>query len=400
MKLASRIAKIEGSKTLQVKEKALQLQADGIDVVDLTAGEPDFNTPDHIGRAGIRAIEEGFTRYTANTGIPALRKAIADKLERENRLHYTPEQIIVSNGAKQSILNALLAVAEKGDKVLLAAPYWVSYPEQVKLADAEPVIIDTTKSGFKITPQLLKQHLNPSVKAIILNSPCNPTGVVYTAAELQALADILQHENIWIISDEIYEKIIFDELPHTSIASYHNLAEKTIVINGMSKAYAMTGWRIGYAAGPLAVVKAMSKVQSHYTSNASSISQKAALEAVNGPDDVVTGMCKVFEKRRDFIREKLDAQPVLSYVNPQGAFYFFINASGLFGCDCEGIRIEDSLSLSAYLTEKHHLVTVPGIAFGADEYIRISFATSMEQLEKGMGRLLKAVDKIQSEKKG
>ena len=400
MKLADRIDRIEASKTLQVKEKALRLREQGIQVIDLTAGEPDFRTPENIARAGIRAIEEGFTHYTANSGIPELRRSIAEKLKKDNGLEYRPEQIVVSNGAKQSVLNALFAVVGPGDEVLVPAPYWVSYPEQIKIADAEPIIVDTSATGFKLTPRLLEKHLSGRTRAIILNSPCNPTGVVYSASELEALAAILSPRDIWIISDEIYEKIIFDGLRHVSIASLGNLLEKSIVINGFSKSYAMTGWRVGYAAAPLPVAKAMAKIQSHYTSNASSISQKAALEALNGSQASVEYMRNEFEKRRNYIREKLSEHSFLSFVNPQGAFYFFINVSRVYGCRCESGPIENSLDFATYLAEKYHLVTVPGAAFGADAYIRLSFANSMEQIELGIERLLEAMSAMLKQKQG
>ena len=261
--ISSRLSKIEASKTLQVKEKALELKAKGIDVVDLTAGEPDFNTPENICLAGIEAIKQGFTKYTANTGIPKLREAICEKLKNENNLTFTPDQIVVSNGAKQSILNALFAILDENDEVILPMPYWVSYPEQIKLAGGVPLIIDTTKTGFKLSADDLAQKLNPRVKAIILNSPCNPTGIVYTSNELSNLAKVLEKNYLWIITDEIYEKIIFDGLKHISIATFGNLIQKSIIINGFSKSHAMTGWRLGYSAAPLNVTKAMSKIQSH-----------------------------------------------------------------------------------------------------------------------------------------
>ncbi len=283
MKLASRISNIEASRTLQVKEKALDLQARGIKVIDLTAGEPDFNTPTFICQAGIDAINNGFTKYTANNGIPELRQLISQKLKRDNGLDYSPEQVIVSNGAKQSILNALLAILNDGDEVIVPSPYWVSYPEQIKIAGGVPRILDTCRTGFKLGPDELKKNITAKTTAVILNSPGNPTGVVYSREELKELAGILKTQDIWVISDEIYEKIIFDGLHHTSIASLNGMIGKCIVINGFSKSYSMTGWRLGYAAGPLNVVKAMSKIQGHYTSNASSISQKAAVAALTGP---------------------------------------------------------------------------------------------------------------------
>lgn len=399
MKIAYRISKIEASKTLQVKEKALMLKGEGLDVIDLTAGEPDFNTPPYICQAGIDAINSGFTKYTANTGIPELRKQISAKLKLENNLDYSSEQIIVSNGAKQAILNALLAVVDDEDQVILPSPYWVSYPEQIKIAGGKPLIIDTSKNEFKINPELLKSYMTDKSRAIILNSPGNPTGVVYTSEEIEALANFLKNYSIWIISDEIYEKIIFDGLKHVSIASFRSLIEKTIVINGFSKSYSMTGWRIGYAAGPIHVVKAMSKIQSHYTSNASSISQKAALTALQEKSDDIEMMRRKFEERRNYVRSELDSRPYFTYVNPQGAFYFFIKISAAFGCKDGDQIIDDSVKFSTYVTEKYRVVTVPGAAFGADQYIRLSFAASEKDLEKGIQHLIEAMDNMLEMKK-
>ncbi len=398
MKLASRINRIETSKTLQVKEKALELKAQGIEVIDLTAGEPDFPTPPSVCQAGIEAIQQGFTKYTANNGIPELRTKIAQKFARDNNLSYTPEQIIVSSGAKQSILNALLVMVEEGDEVIIGSPYWVSYPEQIKIAGASPVIIDTATTDFKIQPRQLEQNISSRTKAVILNSPCNPTGVVYTEPEIRDLADILLQKDIWIISDEIYEKIIFDHLHHISVATFGNLIEKSVVINGFSKSYSMTGWRLGYAAGPLAVVKAMSKIQSHYTSNASSISQKAAVAALNGPSEEIEKMRRVFEERRNYIKSVLDKRSYFSYVYPQGAFYFFIDISAVFGSRGGEKMIENSLDVCSFLTEHYHLVTVPGIAFGDDRHLRISFAASQESLEIGMRKLTEAMDHLMERK--
>jgi aspartate aminotransferase len=392
MKPSSRISKIEASKTLQVKEKALVLKSKGIDVIDLTAGEPDFNTPKSICQAGIDAINQGFTKYTANTGIPVLREKIAEKLKTENGLQYSPNQIIISNGAKQAILNALLALIEESDEVILPAPYWVSYPEQIKLAGGNPIIVDTSETNFKMTASDFEAHITPRTKMVILNSPSNPTGVVYEYAELKELAEILANKEIWILTDEIYEKLIYDGLKHYSIASFGNLIEKSIVINGFSKSYSMTGWRIGYAAGPMEVVKGMAKIQSHYTSNASSISQKAALAAFDGLSEEVENMRKTFEDRRNFIKSALDSKPYFSYVYPQGAFYFFINVSAVYGCKDGDLLIDNSVKFCTYVTENYHVVTVPGAAFGNDEFIRASFAASSEELDKGMQKLTKAME--------
>ncbi len=319
-------------------------------------------------------------------------------MKKENNLEYTPEQIIVSNGAKQSILNALLAILDKGDEVILPSPYWVSYPQQIRLADGEPVLVDTSHHSFKINPQILSMNISTKTKAFILNSPCNPTGVVYSPEELRDLATILQKHDIWIITDEIYEKIIFDNLKHVSIGTYGDLIQKTILINGVSKAYSMTGWRLGFAAGPLPVVKAMSTIQSHYTSNASSISQKAALAAYNGPPAEVEKMRKIFEQRRNFVQAQLDSRPYISYVYPQGAFYFFINISRTFNRQFGDKRITNSVEFASFLTEHFQVVAVPGVAFGADDYIRISFATSQENLEAGLKNLIQAMDALMEKK--
>ncbi len=398
MTLAQRLSRIEASKTLQVKEKAIHLKNQGVDVVDLTAGEPDFPTPEFIAQAAIRAIENGHTHYTENAGIRSLREAISRKLMQDNQLSYSPDQIIVSNGAKQSIMNALLALINDGDEVILPLPYWVSYPEQIKMAGGVPVIVSTMDTDFKLTPEQLESHITERTRAIILNSPNNPTGVVYTPREVEQLAEVLARYSLWIISDEIYEKLIYDNGQHVSIARYFNLQERTIVINGFSKAYAMTGWRIGYAAAPLEVVKGMSKIQSHYTSNASSISQYAALAALTGPQEDVENMRRTFEERRNFLLQKLQSRDYISLVHPAGAFYLFIRVAEVYGCRCGNVRIENSVDFATYLAEKYHLVVVPGVAFGADDYIRMSFAASMNELERGVNILLQAMDEMQVRK--
>ena len=394
MQISDLISRIQASKTIQVKEKALALKAAGKEVIDLTAGEPDFQTPQHIKEAGIKAIKDGFTKYTENAGIPSLRQKIAQKLKNDNQLEYSPEQIIVSNGAKQCILNALMAIMNNGDEVLMQSPYWVSYPEQAVIAGGKAVVIETRQSDWKIIPEELNKKISPKTRVIIFNSPSNPTGIVYSRKELKDLAEVLQDKDIWIISDEIYEKIIFDGKKHYSIAAFDKLIDKCIVINGFSKSYSMTGWRLGYAAGPAAIIKAMSKIQSHYTSNASSISQKAAEAALTGPEDEIKQMAKVFEQRRNYIKSRLDSKAYFDYILPQGAFYFFIDISTIFGKQVGTQVINNSVDFSAFVTENYHLVTVPGVAFGADNFIRISFAASQEQLESGMDRLIKAMDDL------
>lgn len=394
MYIAKLSKRIEQSETLRVKEKALQLKQQGVDVVDLTAGEPDFPTPSHICEAGINAIREGFTRYTANTGTPELRQAIIEKFKRDNNLTYAMNQIIVSAGAKQGLTNAVLTLAEKGDEVIIIAPYWVSYLQQVRLANAKPIIIDSSKTGFKVTPQDLESHINANTRLIIFNSPSNPTGIVYTPDELAGLAEVLTKHGIWIVSDEIYEKIIFDDYTHKSFAQFPELFNKTIVINGVSKAYSMTGWRIGYAAGPSDVIKGMAKVQSHYAM-APSISQKAALEALTGDQSNIEKMRQTFEKRRNFLIEKLKEYPDIKYAYPQGAFYLFIDISSTFGKKWNGKAIKNCLDFSEYLIESQYLVVVPGSGFGSPNYIRLSFAASDKELEEGITRLLASLKPLQ-----
>lgn len=393
MRIAERSKRIDKSETLRVKEKALQLKQQGVDVVDLTAGEPDFPTPANVCEAGINAIKDGFTRYTANAGIPELRQAIVEKLQEDNQLTYSPEQIIVSAGAKQAITNAVLTLVERGDEVILIAPYWVSYPQQVRLANADPVIIDSGGTGFKLTPQDLEAHITAKTRLIIFNSPSNPCGIVYSPDELASLAEVLEKRDIWIISDEIYEKMIFDDCIHKSFAQFPNLFEKTVVVNGVSKAYSMTGWRIGYAAGPLEVIKGMGKIQSHYAMPPS-ISQKAALEALTGDQSHIEKMRRIYEQRRNMIVKKLERHPNIKFAYPQGAFYFFIDISSTFGKQWNGNVIKNALDFSEYLIETQHLVVVPGSAFGSSDYIRLSFAASDRELEEGFSRLITSIENL------
>ncbi len=393
MQIADRVQRIEQSETLRVKEKALELRRRGVDVIDLTAGEPDFHTPAHICAAGERAIRDGFTKYTASAGIPELREAIVEKLSRENRLSYRPEQIIVTVGAKPALITALMAILNPGDEVIIPAPYWVSYPQQVRMADGVPVIVDTRQSGFKITPEALEKHLTPRTRAFLFNSPCNPTGVVYSPKELRALAEVLKGTSVWILSDEIYEKIVFDNQVHQSPAQLDGLYHQTIVINGVSKAYSMTGWRIGYAAGPVEVIQAMNRLQSHFTTPPS-ISQKAALAALTGDQSPVEAMRRSFQQRRDILTKGLQQVKELSFIYPQGAFYLFLNVSRLFHKTWEKGTLQSSLDVCEYLIETQHLVTVPGRGFGAPDYIRLSFATGESELLKGIAALKEAVENL------
>jgi len=393
MKISERCKRIEQSETLRVKGKALELMQKGVDVIDLTAGEPDFPTPKNVREAGIQAINDGFTKYTANAGIPELRKAIVEKFRRENELSYSTDQIIVSAGAKPALSNAVLAIVEEGDEVILVAPYWVSYLQQVRLANAAPVIIDTSRTNFKLTPELLEQHISPKTRLLMFNSPSNPTGIVYSPDELGALARILSKYDVWILSDEIYEKIIYDGVMHKSFAQFPDLFEKTAIVNGVSKAYSMTGWRIGYTAGPKDLISAIGKIQSHYAM-APSISQKAAYEAITGDQGEVERMRQKFEKRRNLVIELMKQKREIEYVYPQGAFYLFMDISSTIGKKWNGNTIEDSLDFCEYLIETQHLVVVPGNGFGSVNYLRMSFAASEEDLREGMLRLFRGFSEL------
>jgi aspartate aminotransferase len=393
MKLATRTTKIEASPTLAISAKAAQMKNQGIPVIDFGVGEPDFDTPENIKQAGIKAIQEGFTKYTPAAGMPALKEAICDKLKKENGLEYTPAQVIVSCGAKHALYNIMISVLEAGDDCLLPAPYWVSYPEQIKLADANVVVIDTEENNdFKMTATELKQAITPKTKMLILNSPSNPTGCVYTKKELEAIAEICVQKKIIVVSDECYEKNIYDSEKHISIASLSKeIFDLTIVVNAVSKTYSMTGWRIGYAAGPADVIKAMSEIQSHATSNPTSFAQKGAIEAFKGPQESVGIMVAEFDKRRKILVEGLNNIPGVSCRVPKGAFYAFPNVSGLYGKTFNGKLIKNSLDLCAYLLEVAQIAVVPGSAFGADNYLRFSYATAMKNVIEGIERMKKAV---------
>lgn len=386
-RLAKRLEKVNPSSTLSITAKAKKLKSEGYDVVNFAAGEPDFDTPDFIKDAAIAAIKSGFTKYTPTTGIPELKKAISEKFKKDNYLEYGPSQIVVSCGAKHSIFNALFVLLNRGDEVIIPSPYWVSYPEMVNLCEGFPNFIETqAKDGFKITIKDLKNCINSKTKAIILNSPSNPTGSIYTEDELRQIAKICVEEKIFVISDEIYEKIIYDNQKHTSIASFGpDIYNLTITINGLSKSHSMTGWRIGYLAGPLDIVEAISKVQDHSTSNPASISQKAAVAALNAPDDFSKTMAAEFQKRRDYIIGRLNQIKKIAFVRPQGAFYIF--------CDISKLKM-DSKAFASRLLDETYVSLIPGAGFGRDDHMRISFATSIEQIEKGMNRIEEWLDKI------
>lgn len=389
MELSRKGQGISSSVTLAITAKAKMLKDQGVDVVSFGAGEPDFNTPSNIQEAGIRAIKKGLTRYTPASGILELKEAVCRKLANENKIEYKPSQIVISNGAKHGLYNALMAICNPGDEVIIPIPYWVSYPELVKLADGIPVFVETREeNNFKYTKEALLNAITNKTKAIILNSPNNPTGVVYTKEELEMIAEIVIKNNLLIISDEIYEKLVYDGIKHISIASLNEeIKKRTIVLNGVSKAYAMTGWRIGYTASEEAIAKIMSNIQSHATSNPNSIAQYASVEAINGPQDAVELMRKEFEKRRNYMVEKINSIPNISCSKPDGAFYVMVNISKLIGKNIKGFQINNSVELCAALLEAEKVAAIPGAGFGSDKYIRLSYATSLENIIEGLNRI-------------
>ena len=397
MILAKRVSKLKPSPTLAIDAKAKAMISQGMDVVNFGVGEPDFDTPDNIKEAAIKAIKNGFTKYTAVGGIDVLREAIVKKLKEDNNLIYSKNQIIVSCGAKHSLYNIAQVLFDRGDEVIIPAPYWVSYPDQVILNNAKPVIVDTSEdNNFMLNIKELKKKITKKTKAIILNSPSNPTGSAYNKNTLEEIAEIAVRKKIFIISDEIYEKIVYDGFKHISVASLNNkIKDLTIVVNGLSKSHSMTGWRIGYAAGPEEIISAMWKVQSQSTSNPTSISQKAAFEALTGPQDFIGEMVAEFDNRRRYIVERLNKIDGITCRMPQGAFYVFPNVSKLFGRGYDGKKIKGSSDLSAYLLENAQIAVVSGDAFGADDYIRFSYAASMDAIRKGLDRIedaIKALD--------
>ncbi len=396
LKLSKKVELIESSQTMMLFARAKRMKAEGLDVVSLTAGEPDFPTPQLVKEAGIKAIQENFTKYTANAGILELRKAIVEKFKRDNNLSFEPSQILVSNGAKHSVYNTLQAICNPGDEVLLPAPYWVSYPEMVKLVDAKPVSVNTSvKNYFKITPVQLKRAISRKTKALILNSPCNPTGSVYIREELQALADVVQKAGIIVIADEIYEKVIFDGLRHFSIGSIDAIRDQVITINGVSKAYSMTGWRIGYMGANKEIITAAEKVQSQITSNASSVSQRAALAALTcNLDSEIARMVNEFDNRRKFLVNAFQSLKDVEFNHPRGAFYLFINLKNYLNRSVDGMKIKTSEDFCEYFLQKHLVAMVPGSGFGANGWVRISYACSMPDLEKAVERLKQGFSEI------
>jgi aspartate aminotransferase len=379
-KISRRAAALTPSLTLAIEAKAKQMKADGIDVVGFGAGEPDFPTPQHITDAAIKALQDGFTKYTPSSGIPELRQAAADKFKRDNGLTYKPSQIIISCGGKHSCCNVILATCNPNDEVIIPAPYWLSYPEMARLAEATPVILQTSdKTEFKVTPEQVRAAITPRTRLFILNSPGNPTGSVYTPGEIKALGDVCVEKGVLIMSDEIYEKLVYDGAQHASVAGFSQKHyEHTILVHGLAKAYSMTGWRIGLTAAPEPIAKAIDAIQSHSTSNPTSFAQKGAVAALNGPQDHIAVWLAEFALRRAYAWKKLNSVPGISCVKARGAFYLFPNISktGL-----------GSIDFCAQLLEREKVAAVPGIAFGANDYIRISYATSMKNLEKGLDRL-------------
>ncbi len=396
MKLSSRILAIKPSPTLAITVKANALQAEGRDIIGFGAGEPDFDTPIHIKRAAIKAIEDGFTKYTPVDGIIELKDAIISKLRVDNQLKYYRSEVVVSCGAKHTLYNLCQVLFEEGDEVIIPSPYWVSYLDMVVLSGAKPVILKTTElQGFKLQPQQLEAAITKNTRAVIINSPSNPAGVVYTASELEALAEVILRKGILVISDDVYEKIIYDNNLFKNIASLsEELKKMTVVVNGVSKAYSMTGWRIGYAAGPEEIITAVTKLQSQNTSNPTSIAQKAAVEALNGPQNNVTEMVEEFRKRRDAIVEKLNDIPGITCMLPQGAFYVFPDVSALFGRSYQAIVISNSSDFTAFLLDEANVAVVPGVDFGHDHHIRLSYATSLKNIEEGLKRVRNAVMKL------
>lgn len=394
--LSERAGKIKPSPTLAMDAKAKAMKAKGVDIVNFGVGEPDFDTPDNIKDAAIKAIKDGFTKYTPVGGIDSLKDAIIEKFKKDNGLHYTRDEIIVSCGAKHSLYNIAQALFSPGDEVLIPSPYWVSYPDQALLNDAIPVVIKTFETdSFMVKPEILESYITQRTKAFILNSPSNPTGLTYDKKNLERIAEIMLKHNIYVISDEIYEKLTYDGFKHVSIASLDKtLKTKTIVVNGLSKSYAMTGWRIGFAAGSKEIIKAMTNIQSQSTSNPTSIAQKAAVEALTGPQDFISIMLAEFDRRRKFLINELNSIHGVTCLIPTGAFYAFPNTSQLYGKAADNQKISSSSDLALYLLEKANVALVHGGAFGDDNYIRLSYATSIDEIKKGVNRIREALNNL------
>ncbi len=397
MTVSQRARNIVPSATLTIAATARRMRAQGIDVIGFGSGEPDFDTPDHIKEAAIQAIREGFTKYTASGGIDELKDAVVTRLKRDNGLEYSRDQVLISCGGKHSIYNVFQALLEPGDEVLIPAPYWVSFPEQVKLCDAKPVYVHThEQEGFRLHRALVEPRVTAHTKILVLNSPSNPTGAALTRDELTGLGALAVERGFWILSDETYDALVYDGHQHVSTASLGDAVyARTILINSLSKTYAMTGWRVGYAAGPKDIIKAMDNIQSQETSNPTSIAQRAGVVALRGPQEAAHRMREEFDRRRRFIVERLNTMPGVSCLSPQGAFYVFPNVSGVFGKHHAGTAIRNSTDFTAFLLETARVAVVPGVEFGSDAHIRISYATSMSNIEKGMDRMAEAIGNLQ-----
>ncbi|MBF0215884.1 MAG: pyridoxal phosphate-dependent aminotransferase [Candidatus Omnitrophica bacterium] len=396
MVISKRAALISPSPTLAITAKAKKMQAEGINVIGFGAGEPDFDTPVNIKEYAKKAIDKGFTKYTPTSGTKEIKDAVCHKFKEDNGLDYSPEEVLVSCGAKHSLFNAMLALCDDGDEVILQSPFWVSYTEMIKLSGAKPVILKTGRaSEFKLDAAELEKAVTPRTKLVIINSPSNPTGTVYSEQELKKLSEIIVRKKIYCVSDEIYEKIIYDGRRHVSMASFgKEIKDLTITVNGVSKAYSMTGWRIGYAAGPKAIIQAMSNLQDHSTSNPTSISQVASVEALKGDQTDLEIMVKEFKKRRDYMIGKVNSIKGLSALVPGGAFYAWVDINGLIGKKVENTPISGSMALTEVLLNKAHVAVVPGGVFGDDGYIRLSYATSMENITEGLSRIEKFIEKL------
>ena len=394
--LTRKAAQVKPSSTLAITAKAKELKAEGIDVVGFGAGEPDFNTPENINEAAIAAIKSGFTKYTPASGTAELKKAVSRKFEEFNGLHYGTDQIVISNGGKHSLTNVFQAIMNPGDEVIIPAPYWLTYPEIVKLCDGVPVYVYGTKdSGYKVTAKQIEDAITDKTKAVILNTPNNPTGMVYSEGELRAIADVAVKNDIYVVADEMYENLIYGDKKHVSIASLgEEIYKRTITCSGLSKSYSMTGWRIGYTGSSAEIAKLMGSIQSHQTSNPNSIAQKAALEALQGPQDAVAAMREEFDQRRKYMYERVSQMPLVDALEPEGAFYTFVDFTDVLEKSYKGVRIGTASRVAEILIEDYKVAVVPCQDFGFDNFIRLSYAISMENIKKGLDRIEEFVSSL------
>lgn len=394
--LSKKAASVKPSSTLAITAKSKAMKAEGIDVVGFGAGEPDFNTPDNINEAAVKAIHEGFTKYTPASGTVELKKAVSKKFEEFNHLKYDVDQIVISNGGKHSLTNIFQAITNPGDEVIIPAPYWLTYPEIVKLCDSVPVYVYGEKSnGYKVTAAQIEKVITSKTKALILNSPSNPTGMVYTEAELRAIADVVVRNDIYVVADEMYENLLYNGKKHVSIASLgEEIYKRTITCSGVSKGYAMTGWRIGYTGSSVEIAKLMSSIQSHQTSNPCSIAQKAAYEALTGPQDAMYAMHDEFDKRRKYMFDRITKMPLVDTLEPDGAFYVFVDFTDVLEKSYKGTKIGTTSHVADILLEDYHVAVVPCMDFGYPEYVRLSYAISQESIEKGLDRIEKFISSL------